>query len=527
MIEMMIDLQGGAKAPLYEKIYEYIKTEIVEGKIKKGEKLPSTRLLAVSLAVSRSTVEMAYDQLFAEGYIKSEPCRGFFVCDVSRLYHLGGNGSSLRKECGSTQSGGPAGKEGLADQRLARAVLREEGSAQGEQTYRVDFSPYAIDTASFPFHIWRKLSRNVLLDDTQELLLAGDGRGEYELRSAIAGYLHHARGVNCDPAHMILGAGNEYLEILLAQLLGGKKTVLMEDPGYPQAYRTFCNMGYEVRTVAAGEMGLDAAQIQGEEADIVYIMPSHQFPLGSVMPLRNRLELLKWATEREERYLIEDDHDSEYRYRGKPLPSLQSVDRYGKVIYLGTFSKSIAPSLRISYMVLPPKLMERYLQTCGFYSTTVPRMQQEILRAFIGEGYFERHLNKMRGVYRSRHDYLLGELKKRDWAVRVRGEHAGLHVLVEVDTEFSEWEICKKAKACGVLVSGLSDYRLGTKEFGEESGLLREGAERPGGTDARRAAGTGKQMRQERRPALLLGYGKLREDELREGLSVLDGILMR
>lgn len=469
MIEIMIDLQGGAKAPLYEKIYEYIKNEIVEGRIATGEKLPSTRLLARNLAVSRSTVEMAYDQLLAEGYIESQPCRGFFVCDIAQLYRLR-----------------------ISD---AQTAVREEQDASS--VCEVDFSPYAIDTRSFPYNIWRKISRNVLLDDREELLLAGDGQGEYGLRREIAAYLHQARGVNCSASDVILGAGNEYLEILLAQLLGEKRVMLMENPGYPQAYRTFCNMGYQVKTVAAAEQGLSVRAVREIGPELVYIMPSHQFPLGSVMPLKTRLELLEWAAEKEERYLIEDDHDSEYRYRGKPIPSLQSVDGQDKVIYLGTFSKSIAPSLRISYMVLPPRLMERYRTECGFYSTTVSRMQQEILKQFIGEGHFERHLNKMRGVYRSRHDFLLGELKKRSWVRKVSGDHAGLHVLVEVAAALSEEELCKRARMRGVAVSGLCEYEL---EKGKEA---KEGRSFP---------------------VLLLGYGKLVESEIEKGLKVLDTV---
>lgn len=478
MIEIMIDLQGGGKAPLYEKIYEYIKHEIIDGRIQKGEKLPSTRLLAKNLAVSRSTVDMAYDQLLAEGYIKAEPCRGFFVCDITELYRLG-----------------------VMD---VKQRVNEEGMC--EDTYEVDFSPYAIDTGSFPYNIWRKINRNVLLDDREELLLAGDGRGEYELRSAIAGYLHQARGVNCQPSDIILGAGNEYLEILIAQLLGRDKTILMENPGYPQAYHTFCNMGYRVRTVAAKEQGLEEPEVRSADPDLVYMMPSHQFPLGTVMPLKQRLELLKWAAEKEERYLIEDDHDSEYRYRGKPIPSLQSVDRFGKVIYLGTFSKSIAPSLRISYMVLPPHLMEKYRRKCGFYSTTVPRLQQEVLREFIQEGHFERHLNKMRGVYRNRHDFLLGELKKRKWVIRVSGEHAGLHLLVKVATALTEAEICERALDKGVKVSGISEYRFSRPD----AAVCPEEMKRDGNKE---------------HPTLLLGYGKLDEKELRQGLAVLDSIL--
>lgn len=465
MIEIMIDLQGGAKAPLYEKIYEYIKKDIIDGRISQGEKLPSTRLLSKHLTVSRSTVEMAYDQLLAEGYIQAEPCRGFFACDITELYRIG--------EPDRIQSKG--------------------SERHREKTWKVDFSPYAIDTEDFPYNIWRKISKNVLLDDSEELLLAGNGQGEYELRSAIAAYLHQARGVNCKVSDIIIGAGNEYLEILLSQIIGQNQRVIMENPGYPQAYRTFCNMGYQVKTVSEG---IPLREVETLEPDLIYMMPSHQFPMGTVMPLGRRLELLHWAAEEENRYLIEDDHDSEYRYRGKPIPSLQSVDSYGKVIYLGTFSKSIAPSLRISYMVLPPKLMEQYQKRCGFYSTTVPRMQQEILRQFMSEGHFERHLNKMRGIYRARHDFLLGELKKCSWAKKISGDHAGLHLLVQVESPWTETELCQLAADQGVHLSGLSKYQFVPQ------------IEKKGGA-----------------PVLLLGYGKLREEEIAEGLEILNRIM--
>ena len=484
MTEFMIDLQGGAKAPLYEKIYEYIKSEITAGKLAKGEKLPSTRRLAEGLSISRSTVDMAYEQLRAEGYIKAEPCRGFFVCDITGLYRLG----QKQPDAGE---GKPAGR--------GEVCFGETEDRRME----IDFSPYAIDTESFPYNVWRKISKNVLLDDREELLLAGDGQGSRQLRETIAVYLHRARGVNCLPEQIVIGAGNEYLEILLSQILGSGQTILMENPGYPQAYRTFLNMGCEVKTVPAGQDGLSVETVRRENPSLVYVMPSHQFPLGSVLPLGERIRLLAWAAGECGRYLIEDDHDSEYRYRGKPIPSLQSIDRAGKVIYLGTFSKSIAPSLRISYMVLPPELLKRYRSRCGFYATTVPRMQQEILNSFIREGHFERHLNKMRGIYRARHDFLLGELKKRSWVRRIVGEYAGLHFLVEVESALAGQEICARGAQLGIGVSDIGRYDLRREE--DASGAV-EG-------------------QKTEYPLLLLGYGRLHEAEMEKGLAILDKIM--
>ena len=482
MNEIMIDLQGGAKAPLYEKIYEYIKNEIVDGKISKGEKLPSTRLLAKNLSVSRSTAELAYDQLLAEGYIEAEPYRGYFVCDIEALYQLEQR-NHMQEKLQAGQDWQPGWKTEI-----------KHGAGSSKQK-EIDFSPYTIDTQNFPYNVWRKLHKNVLLDDREEILLSGDGQGDHELRMAIADYLHQARGVNCVAEQIIIGAGNEYLELLLAQVLGEKKTVLMDDPTYLQAYRTFSNMGYLVKNIPAEQGSMPIEAVRRENADILYVMPSHQFPLGTVMPLKQRLELLKWASEKEGRYLIEDDHDSEYRYKGKPIPSLQSIDHEEKVIYLGTFSKSIAPSLRISYMVLPQHLLKNYQSYCGFYSTTVSKIQQEVLCGFIRGGYFGRHLNKMRGIYKNKHDFLVSELKKRPWVENIAGDNAGLHVLVQVDTQMSEEELCERAAEQGIHLMGISEHYI------HKPPVLK--------------------------PVLLLGYGKPDEKRILEGLNRLEHMILK
>lgn len=482
MNEIMIDLQGGAKAPLYEKIYEYIKNEIVDGKISKGEKLPSTRLLAKNLSVSRSTVELAYDQLLAEGYIEAEPYRGYFVCDVEALYQLEQR-NHMQEKLQAGQDWQPGWKTEI-----------KHGAGSSKQK-EIDFSPYTIDTQNFPYNVWRKLHKNVLLDDREEILLSGDGQGDHELRMAIADYLHQARGVNCVAEQIIIGAGNEYLELLLAQVLGEKKTVLMDDPTYLQAYRTFSNIGYLVKNIPAEQGSMPIEAVRRENADILYVMPSHQFPLGTVMPLKQRLELLKWASEKEGRYLIEDDHDSEYRYKGKPIPALQSIDHEEKVIYLGTFSKSIAPSLRISYMVLPQHLLKNYQSYCGFYSTTVSKIQQEVLCGFIRGGYFGRHLNKMRGIYKNKHDFLVSELKKRPWVENIAGDNAGLHVLVQVDTQMSEEELCERAAEQGIHLMGISEHYIHKPPVSK--------------------------------PVLLLGYGKPDEKRILEGLNRLEHMILK
>ncbi len=480
MIDLMVNLQGDSKIPLYQKIYEHIKCEMEDGRISQGERLPSTRMLSKNLSVSRSTVELAYEQLLAEGYIKAEPCRGYFACDITELYRL----------------------------KQRQSVCGRAGDAGEGRRPEIEFSPYAIDALSFPFDVWRRLSRTMLQQEREELLYAKDGQGEYELRQAIAVYLHQARGVNCRPDEIIVGAGNEYLELILGQLFGAGKRILMENPGYPQAYHTFCAMGYDVVTVDGGHREKLMEKLAAKAPDLVYVMPSHQFPLGDVMTLNLRLQLIKWAGEEENRYLIEDDYDSEYRYRGKPIPSMQSIDHSGKVVYLGTFSRSIAPSLRVSYMVLPPRLMEKYRDCCGFYSATVPKMQQEILRTFLTEGYFERHLNKMRGIYKNKRDQLRDQLKKYDWVEAIRGDHAGLHILVKIKTKMSEQELCLAAKERGLGITGISAYALPPRQAAGPGDREDENGG-PGGQDV----------------TLLLGYGRLDGRQMEKGLKILDELL--
>ena len=376
------------------------------------------------------------------------------------------------------------------------AEISLKHGAESSKQKEIDFSPYTIDTQNFPYNVWRKLHKNVLLDDREEILLSGDGQGDHELRMAIADYLHQARGVNCVAEQIIIGAGNEYLELLLAQVLGEKKTVLMDDPTYLQAYRTFSNMGYLVKNIPAEQGSMPIEAVRRENADILYVMPSHQFPLGTVMPLKQRLELLKWASEKEGRYLIEDDHDSEYRYKGKPIPALQSIDHEEKVIYLGTFSKSIAPSLRISYMVLPQHLLKNYQELhVAFIPQPFRRSSRKSCAEFIRGGYFGRHLNKMRGIYKNKHDFLVSELKKRPWVENIAGDNAGLHVLVHVDTQMNEAELCERAAEQGIHLMGISEHYIHKPPVSK--------------------------------PVILLGYGKPDEKKILEGLNRLEQIILK
>ena len=441
MNELTINLNTKLHIPLYEQIYQYIKEEICSGSMMCGEKLPSSRALAKHLDISRSTVETAYEQLLSEGYIETIPCKGVYVADLEGLYR-----------------------------HVADFEKKEEQKVQTKEIYRYDFSPNGIDLKSFPYNIWRKISKEVLNNTETELLKSGESQGEESLRYAIQKYLHQSRGVNCDIEQIIVGAGNEYLLMLLGMILGTQKKVAFENPTYKRAYRLFEKLSYAVTSVDMDKYGMNVEQLKTSGADMAYVMPSHQYPLGIVMPIKRRTELLRWASEEEGRYIIEDDYDSEFRYKGKPIPALQGYDVHGKVIYLGTFSRAIAPAIRVSYMVLPKPLVETYRKQCEFLSCTVPKVDQMILQNFIESGSFERHLNKMRAIYKNRRDVLLANLKPLSSSCQITGEHAGVHLLLRFVNGKKEKDLIAMAKQKGIKVYGLSSY--GTECQDESATIL-------------------------------------------------------
>lgn len=459
MNELTISLDTRSRIPLYEQIYDYIKTDIQSGRIPYGEKLPSTRFLSKHLEVSRSTVELAYEQLLSEGYIESVPYKGFFVAQIDELYHLK--------------------KDKPQPQRERKEARR----------YRYDFTPNGVDLKSFPYNVWRKLSKDILLDDRTELFRSGDSQGEYGFRSAICSYLYQARGVDCTPDQIIVGAGSDYILMLLGMILGMDHTIAFEDPTYKQAYRMAGGMSYNCIPVSMDKNGMKVTELEKSGADIAYVTPSHQYPTGVIMPIRRRMELLKWACEEQGRYIVEDDYDSEFRYKGKPIPALKGYDASDKVIYLGTFSKSIAPAIRLSYMVLPKPLQEAYEQKARFVNSTVSKVDQLIVQKFIEEGYYERHLNKTRALYKSRHDVLIEELRPMADICTISGENAGVHLLLTFQNGMAEEELIDRAARADIRVYGLSDYRI--RENCEEKATI------------------------------LLGYANLTEDQIREAARLL------
>ena len=463
MYDMTIRLRTDSDKCLYQQIYEHIRQEIREGKLLAGERLPSTRSLAEYLQVARSTVDYAYDQLLSEGYIEAKPYKGYFVCRLEGIFTM------EQREMTEPE------------------VVRPDSQEDGTQV-QVDFSPYGIDMTGFPFGVWKRITKNILNDSNSELFAQGEPQGDYDLRMTISRYLHSSRGVNCRPEQIIVGAGNDYLLLLLEKILGRHVGIAMENPTYKRAYRIFQSFAYRIYTVDMDDKGMRADRLSGLPVRAAYVMPSHQYPTGAVMTIGRRAELLRWAEKEPDRYLIEDDYDSEFRYRGKPIPSLQSSDKRGKVIYIGTFSKAIAPAIRVSYMVLPESLLEVYRSDCSFYSCTVSRIDQRILNEFIRDGYFERHLNKMRMHYRAKHDLLLAELEPFKKAFTISGEDAGLHLLLTAKGAVTEAQLLSAATEAGVKVYGMSENMVET--------------------DAPKAT-------------ILLGFGSVSEPEMKEGLHRL------
>lgn len=463
MYDMTIRLRTDSDKCLYQQIYEHIRQEIREGKLLAGERLPSTRSLAEYLQVARSTVDYAYDQLLSEGYIEAKPYKGYFVCRLEGIFTM------EQREMTEPE------------------VVRPDSQEDGTQV-QVDFSPYGIDMTGFPFGVWKRITKNILNDSNSELFAQGEPQGDYDLRMTISRYLHSSRGVNCRPEQIIVGAGNDYLLLLLEKILGRHVGIAMENPTYKRAYRIFQSFAYRIYTVDMDDKGMRADRLSGLPVRAAYVMPSHQYPTGAVMTIGRRAELLRWAEKEPDRYLIEDDYDSEFRYRGKPIPSLQSSDKRGKVIYIGTFSKAIAPAIRVSYMVLPESLLEVYRKDCSFYSCTVSRIDQRILNEFIRDGYFERHLNKMRMHYRAKHDLLLAELEPFKKAFTISGEDAGLHLLLTAKGAVTEAQLLSAATEAGVKVYGMSENMVET--------------------DAPKAT-------------ILLGFGSVSEPEMKEGLHRL------
>ena len=457
---VVLDYESGE--PLYIQLYQYFKQEIHNGRIKRGEKLPSKRRLSLHLGVSQNTVETAYQQLEAEGYVEGLPRKGIFVKEVNHDLFLNAE---------------EAPRQNQKDKREEREGIK------------VDFSHGLIATEHFPYSVWRKLTIQCLYEDQSLLLLNGERQGELPLREEISKYIFQSRGVRCLPEHIIIGAGTQYLIGLLTMIIGRDSIYSIEEPGFHRTREAFKDQCVKLIPLSLDQYGMNIEKLQASQANVTYVTPSHQFPMGMVMPISRRMELLKWA-DSIGGYIIEDDYDGEFRYKGKPIPSLQGLDFNGRVIYLGTFSKSLIPSIRISYMVLPTSLLDKYNQHFSTYKQTVSRLHQHTLWQFMKNGHWERHLNKMRTVYRKKQHTLIASIVKNlGNQATIIGDASGLHIVLSVSNNMSEEELIERAKEQGVRVYPTSVYYDYTKVIQE--------------------------------PMILLGFGGLTEREIELGVRLL------
>ena len=415
---------GGA--PLYDQLYRHIAGAIQSGALSPGTKLPSKRRLCALTGLSMSTVETAYSLLAAEGYVLAKPRSGYVCADLLP----------------PAPPVAPAGSPPQPDDALP-------------SRWACDCSTSGVDTSVFPFSSWARITKEAVYENPG-LLQRGRPQGDAPLRAALAELLAQYRGVRCSPEQVVVGAGADYLLSLLLQLMPEQRSMALEDPGYPAAYAAAALHGREAVPIPVDGQGMDPEALAASGAGLAYVTPSHQFPLGVTMPAGRRSRLLHWAASAPGRFLIEDDYDSEFRYSSRPIPAMQGLDLAGKVVYLGTFSRSIAPAIRAAYMILPPELLARYRATFSHGACTVSRFEQESLRRFLVQGLYGRHLRRTGNLYRKKCANFTAELKKIP-GLTISGAEAGLHFLVTLP-RFPEDELVARAAEKSVGIHPLSRY---------------------------------------------------------------------
>ncbi len=406
---------------LYIQIYESIKNKIISGEISEGFKLPSIRALSGECLVSKNTVSNAYYQLEIEGYISAIEKVGFFVNKTDHLVQL------------------PSQTDALPTTQISPIY---------------NFSYSGVDSSSFPFSIWKRVFRETI-DYDETLLKQGDPKGLYELRNSIANYLYNSRGIQTTADDIIISAGTEHLFYLLRRLFNSDTVYGFEDPGYAWGNEFFTYDIEHCSAIPLDDSGIRVDELVKSNVDICLVTPAHQFPTGIVMTTSRRYELLNWA--KSGRYIIEDDYDGDFKFSGRPTPSLKSIDSNDSVIYMGSFSKCLTPALRISYMILPKDLMQIYNEAFSGFGCPCSVFIQSALSKFIKDGYFEKHINRMRQLYSKKHMKMLSLLKGIK-GIKVQEPHSGTSFSVEVDTELNSNEFAKLALKHGVGITPVDRF---------------------------------------------------------------------
>jgi len=432
-----ISFENRGKCGLCEYLYNSIKNQIIQGALKSNEKLPSKRTLAQNLGISVITVQNAYAQLISEGYIYSIEKKGFFVTDLKPFEKETENSTFEQTDKNSEEF------ENCETDKIYRGKYEKKTKETESQKWFADFGSNSTSYEKFPFNLWSHKMRQVLNSGDEKLLLRVGVKGVLELRQAISRYLKEFRNMNVNPEQIVIGAGTENLYSMVVQLLGRNNLFAVENPGYQKVLYVCKLNGAKAIPIKIDQQGIDINELENSKVNIVHVSPSHHFPTGIVMPIRRRQEILNWAQNAENRYIIEDDYDSEFRFSGKPLPTLQSADKNGKVIYINTFSKTLAPSFRISYMVLPQKLLPDFEQKIGFYSCPVSSFEQFTLAKFIDDGSYGKHIIRMKNFYRNLRNSLISAIETSRFAkfCTIQEQEAGLHFLLTIESNFSPDEL--------------------------------------------------------------------------------------
>lgn len=433
-----IAVDKGSDTPIYQQIYESVRTSIEAGVLRPGDKLPSIRTLSAGLKIARNTVDNAYKQLIVEGYVASRQGSGFIVQEISR--------------------------DALAELPTPKTrVQLPKRRVEPARNYRFDLSYGNLTTDAFPMSTWRRIAADVFSDANAEKMASyGDPFGERQLRLQIARHVALTRSVQCTPEQILITSGTEQsLNVVLGMFDAERDAVAIEDPGYAGVRAALQHTNFDARRIRTHE-GEDAylADVKASGARLVYTTPSHQFPLGWCMSQRVRSVLLEHAV-KHDAYLVEDDYDSAYRYTTQPVPSLRSKDRWGRVIYLGTFSKILSPALRIGYIVLPVELLDRYEQRYRGTHPTVSWADQTIVATFMEQGHWDKHLRRIVNLYRKRHEALTCAL------ARTFGSHiamhdgaAGLFTAFDIDNGMTQEELVSSARSAGVRIANSKELWL-------------------------------------------------------------------
>lgn len=473
--QLSVNLDDKQEAPLYLQLYQQLKTLILQQQIEAGARMPATRAFAAQLEVARITVLQAYRLLENEGYVESRRGAGTFVTAVLPIAETE---TPFKPKLSSW------GK------RMSHLHRRINPSAQRPE---IDFGFGRSFPHIFPYDIWRRLLARYLSTDDVMLSRYGSVAGFYPLRQALANYLAEWRGVRCTPEQIVVVNGAQQALDLLARLfIVEGDEVLVETPGYVDAFDLFRVHNAQLRPLIVDQHGFSIAQIPTDsKAKFAYVTPSNQFPRGGTMPLQRRLELLQWA-QTNQALIIEDDYDGELRYDGRPLSALQGLDETGHVIYLGTFSKVLFPALRLSYVVLPQPLVKPFIQAKQIVDRGAPTLTQAAVSDFITEGYFERHLRHLRQAYGQRRDVLEGALQRYlGESVAYVPEPAGLHIMLDLPAQMNEAQLVQEARKAGVGVYAGQPYHLHTAP----------------------------------NPSILLGFSGVSEDQIEEGVRRLAAVM--